>query len=544
MVGCVLTGILLVGAASAQTASGAAAQPRADAATAETRFDILEFVVEGDTALGAAAIERAVYPFLGPQRGAADADGARKALEQAYQQAGFLSVNVVLPPQRIDASGLVRLQVLQAPVDRLRVTGAQFTLPSRVRDALPSLAPGSVPNFEEMQEELSRLSRQSADREFTPIVAAGERPGTLAVEIKVQDRPPLHGSVELNNKQSPGTRAGRLEAGLQYDDLFQRSHGVSLNWVVSPRSPSQSNILSLGYHLPVGGEGDRLFLSYLHSSSNTPTPLGGATVARGDTWRLRWRDELRGLDGLSHALSWGLTLRRLRDANLDVAGASVPAPGLHYPTLHAGYELDLSSAAPDAGAASGSTRLQLDWTMSLSDLSRRMVDCAGVRLEQFACKRAAASPGFQVLGLQLAHREPLGKAWLGARIQAQFADRPLVPAEQVVYGGQDSVRGYQEGEQAGDLGAALRLDLTSPPWLAGDRLSLRGQLFHDRAVVRKLEPLPGERAQARLASVGAGLLVESAIGLRASLYWARILQAASAGRGGGSRWDLSIQQSF
>ena len=72
-------------AANAQVAAPA---PRIDAA-AEPRFDILEYVVVGDTVLGAAAIERAVYAFLGPQRTAADAEGARKALEKAYQDAGF-----------------------------------------------------------------------------------------------------------------------------------------------------------------------------------------------------------------------------------------------------------------------------------------------------------------------------------------------------------------------------------------------------------------------------------------------------------------------
>ena len=42
-------------------------------ATAQPRFPIYEFVVEGDTLLGSAAIERAVYEFLGPDRSAAEA---------------------------------------------------------------------------------------------------------------------------------------------------------------------------------------------------------------------------------------------------------------------------------------------------------------------------------------------------------------------------------------------------------------------------------------------------------------------------------------
>lgn len=525
-------------AVSAQTDAGNKSN------AAELRFDILAFVVVGDTALGSAVIERTVYPFLGPQKTAADAEGARKALENAYREAGFLSVNVLLPAQRVDNAGSeLRLQVVQSPVDKLRITGAQYTLPSRIREALPSLAPGVVPNFNDMQEELSQLARASGDREITPIIAAGDRPGAMNVELKLLDRLPLHSSIELNNKRSQNTRAGRLEAGIRYDNLFQRGHSIGLNWFYAPYRPSDANILSVVYQLPLGGPGDRLSISAVHSDSNTPTPLGGATVSQGDTFRLRWRDELRGLEGLNHALGWGLTLRDLRDSNRNVGGFTISTPALRYPSFNTSYELDLSGDR--VGALAGrSTRLQADLTVSLPGLSGRSVDCNGIQSNQFACKRSAAQPGFQVLGLSMSHIEPLGRWLLSARLQAQLADTPLVPSEQVVYGGFDSVRGYDEGEQAGDLGAALRLELGSPAWAASDQLVLRGFAFFDRAVLRRLEPLPSEAASAQLTSAGLGLTMESSFGLRASLYWAHILPRRGNLNGRKQRWEFSLRQTF
>jgi hemolysin activation/secretion protein len=462
----------------------------AESAAAQPRFDILELVVEGDTVLGSDAIERVVYPFLGTGKTVADAEGARKALEKAYQDAGFLSVNVLLPPQRVDnAGGELRLRVVQAVVDKLRITGAQYTLPSQVRAGLPNLAPGTVPNFNEMQDELAQLGRANADRELTPIIAAGDAPGTMNVEIKVQDKLPLHASVELNSKQSQNTQAGRLEAAASYDNLFQQGHSIGLNWLYSPQRPDQANILSLNYHLPLGGVGDRLFISLLHSDSNTPTPLGGATVSRGDTFRLRWRDELAARDGLNHALSWGLTLRNLRDANQNIAGFSTRSPDLRYPSFNASYELDLGGGT----LAGRSTHAQADLTVSLPGLSRRTLDCFGTVEDQFACKRSTARPGFQVLALSLTHREPLGRWALLAKLQGQLADAPLVPAEQVVYGGQDSVRGYYEGEQAGDAGAAMRLEITAPAWQPMAGLQLRPLGFQDLALVHKLNALPCQK---------------------------------------------------
>ncbi len=521
------------------------------------RFDILEFVVEGDTVLGAAAIERAVYPFLGPARTAADAEGARRALQQAYEAAGYLSVSVGLPPQRIDqGTGEVRLQVLQGVVERLKITGAQHFLPSTIRQGVPSLAPGQVPQFSEVQQELGQLAALAPDRRITPLLAAGSNPGALDVELKVEDTRPLHGALELNSKQSQNTVRGRLEAAVSHDNLFQRQHAIAANWFVSPREPAQANVLSLLYSAPLGGPGDRLSLAYTYSDSDTPTPLGGLTVSRGTTWRLRWRDQLNTAGSLSHALSWGLTLRDLQDSNINVGGSSVESPSLRYPTLNLDYELNVNGSKPGR-----ETRLGVSLGLSLPKFSARTVDCFGTPKDQFACKRDGASSRFQVLGLSAEFREPLGgnaNGWLALlRLQGQYTDMPLVSSEQVVYGGFDSVRGYYEGEQPGDTGAALRAELWTPRWQPASAISLRALAFVDQAALHKLSALPGETASLRLGSVGFGLRLDSGFGLSASFDWARVLHdttllnsagtrqpLSGPGAGRSQRWDLSVRHAF
>jgi hemolysin activation/secretion protein len=538
--------LLLLATTSGAQTPGPAAGPT---------FDILEFVVEGDTLLGAASIERTVYPFLGPGRSAADAEGARRALQQAYQDAGYLSVSVLLPPQRVDG-GEVRLQVQQAPVERLKVTGAEHFLPSRIREGLPSLAPGSVPQFSQVQHELALLAAAAPDRQITPLLAAGTRPGTLDVELKVEDQRPLHGAVELNSKQTQNTERGRLEAAVSYDNLFQRQHAVAANWFVAPGEPSQANIVSLLYSLPLGGPGDRLSLAYTFSDSDTPTPLGGLTVSRGETWRLRWRDSLPATEGLRHGLTWGFTHRNLQDRNVDVAGFDTESPSLVYPTFHLDYELSINGTRPGR-----ETRLNLGLAASVSGLSSRTVDCFGTPLDQFRCKRAASSARFQVLSFSAGHREPLGPGadgWLlEVQAQGQFSDSPLPSSEQVVFGGTDSVRGYYEGEQAGDIGLAVRAELSAPRWKLRDGLSLRLLGFIDRGGLRRLYALPAEDPTVVLGSSGFGLRVDTRFGLSAMLDWAYLqhdttrldrfgapepLSGAAASRT--QRWELAVRQRF
>lgn len=125
-----------------------------DVASAEPLFDVYEYVIEGNSLLSDALVERLVAPYMGPGRRFADIEGARSALEKAYQDAGYLSVLVSLPNQRVDA-GEVTLTVVEAPVERLNVSGAAHTRPQLIREALPALAPGQVPHFPSVQQQIA-----------------------------------------------------------------------------------------------------------------------------------------------------------------------------------------------------------------------------------------------------------------------------------------------------------------------------------------------------------------------------------------------------
>ena len=120
----------------------AGAQPafadEAENAAAQRLVDVNEYFVRGNTVLDARAIEEAVYPFLGPQKALSDIEGARDALQKAYQERGYQSVFVELPEQAV-ADGIVYLQVSETKVGRVRVVGAKHYSPLDIRDNVPAL---------------------------------------------------------------------------------------------------------------------------------------------------------------------------------------------------------------------------------------------------------------------------------------------------------------------------------------------------------------------------------------------------------------------
>ena len=149
---------LAVLALSAHGVASAQAADTAPAAAPERKVDVTEYIVRGNTALDARAIEKAVTPFLGPERTLKDIEGARDALLAAYQAAGYQSVYVDLPEQQV-AQGVVFLQVSETRVGRVRVVGAEYNSPLDVRDQVPALQEGTVPDFNKAQSQLAALNR-------------------------------------------------------------------------------------------------------------------------------------------------------------------------------------------------------------------------------------------------------------------------------------------------------------------------------------------------------------------------------------------------
>jgi len=483
------------------------------APAAAPRFDILEFEVEGNSVLPATAVEKAVMPFLGPQRNLDDADAARAALEKAYQAAGYLTVFVDLPEQRVDG-GVVRLLVLEGRIERLAVTGARYFDQGFIRTQVSELAPGSVPNFNEVQRQLGTVNT-GEDRRVQPILRPGRLPGTVEAELQVKDRLPLGGSIEASNAGTANTEPIRTSASLHYDNLWQLGHSLGLTLTTAPLAPSQTTIEVLNYGIPLAG-GDNLGLYAVHSNSNVNTLGGTQVLGKGNTLGLRYAATLTASEAGTQTLTLGADYRDVQEQLRQ--GKDTIAKPLRYLPLqlaYNGYRFDRSRQ----------TQFSSTLTFALRPLLARKID--GCELEDgsigtddpFRCKRKGADGGFATLRLDLRHVESfesLGGASLQARLAGQVASQQLTSTEQYAVGGADTVRGYYEGAAVGDHGLLASLEARSPNLaLALQRahpgpaledladISLLG--FVDAASLFTINPDPGQIRRQPLLGTGAGM---------------------------------------
>ncbi len=448
---------------------------------------IQEYRVIGVNKLPSLEVEEAVYPYLGPARTAQDVEQARQALEKVYQEKGYQTVSVQIPPQQV-RGGVVVLQVVEGSVGRLRVTGARYFTPSQIKKAVPSLAEGRVPNFNDVSREIVALN-QLPDRKVTPTIRAGAIPGTVDVDLVVKDTLPLHGSVELNNRYSVNTTPLRLNAYASYNNLWQLGHSIGVSFQIAPQRPEDATIYSAYYiaRLP-RISWLSLMLQGTRQNSNVSTLGGGAVAGNGEVIGGRIIATLPGMKDFYHSLSFGLDYKHFTQ-DLMVGSMVVGTPITYYP-----FNLSYNAALAGKGH---STEL----TASIIFHFRGM----GSAEEEFDNRRYNADGGFFYFRGSLSHTQdlPLGFQ-IFLQTQGQAAGQPLVDSEQFSGGGLDTVRGYLESEVLGDNALVGSVELRSPsPKIRGiDEWRVYG--FVDGGVFTLNDPLPEQQSRFNLASVGLG----------------------------------------
>lgn len=468
----------------------AAAQEIAPAARP---VDILNYRIEGNSVLSRVEVETAVLPYLGPQRPQDDVEKARAALEKVYRDKGFETVAVEVPEQEV-RDGVVRLQVTELSVGRLRVTGARFFSPADIKKRAPSLAEGAVPNYKQVSDEIAALNK-SGERTITPALRAGDTPGTVDVDLQVEDQLPLHGTLEFNDRASAQTERLRVSASLVYANLWQMGHSLSVQGQFTPQDPAQSWIVSGSYVAPIQGTPFAVVLYGVHSDSDVAAVGGINVLGSGDIVGLRGVYNFSQGDW-KHTLTLGLDYKNFQEDL--VLGPEFGRTPISYMPLTLQY-------------ATGRTGERSDFLFNAAvNVGLRGLDAEE---REFRLKRFNASASWSSLRLDVSYtytfKNDIRYSW---RLAGQLTDEPLISNEEFSIGGLDSVRGYYESAELGDLGVSSQFELFSPS-LSGlvgkpvDEWRFYG--FADWGYVRILDPLPDlngkVKADGKLASAGVGM---------------------------------------
>src|SRR5580692_11335975 len=204
-------------------------------------FEVRGYLIEGNTALPPGQ-----FSILTNYTGEIDFARIREGLgklQLRYRDLGFATISVTLPPQKL-TNGFVRIKIVEGKLADVGVEGNRYYSSDNVLRALPSLDTNILLNTKWFQPELDRANLNQ-NRQIYPIIAPGPDPGTSDLTLKIKDRLPLHGHIEVNDKSTPDTPLLRIDSAIQYDNLWQHENQIGFDYNFSPQEVKSANNFGL-----------------------------------------------------------------------------------------------------------------------------------------------------------------------------------------------------------------------------------------------------------------------------------------------------------
>jgi hemolysin activation/secretion protein len=497
----------------------------AAAETVEPSFEIKTFEVIGNTIFPSDKLQDELGPFTGKDKTATDVEKARDALERLYHDAGYPAVMVNIPEQTLK-EGVVKLQVIESRIGKVTITGNRYFSTAKLMREMPSLTPHELLYLPSVQKELGRIGR-NPDIKVEPVMTPGKEPGTIDVELKVEDQVPLHGYLELNNRSSHSTTELRLNGMLRYDNLWQRDHSLSIQYQTAPQSPKEVQVVGGSYSLPAPWDKDhQIALFGIWSDSDTAFGEGFNVVGKGQIAGMRYVIPLPAYKLYAHNITFGLDFKHF---NQTVGFTTESGETTRTPVTYLPLSFSYGAALPDAG---GVTQFSAGLNMSFRGVVSNE--------SEFELKRykATANYFYATAGIQRTQKLPLGMG-LFVKLDGQVTDGPLIDNEQYAAGGMESVRGYKETEATGDGAVHGMVELSFPDPFEktgiGKKFQMSPFIFYDIARLTIRDPLQGQDSGITLAGTGAGLRGSIMKNLEYEVDWAVALDSTDKTRANDQR---------
>jgi hemolysin activation/secretion protein len=486
---------LLIATAPAAALAQTPASSQAPAASQPTgpRFDIKRYAVDGATLLPAPKVQAVLAPFVGRQRDFSAVQGALRALERAYADAGYSAVQVVLPEQEL-RDGEIRITVTELKLGQLTVEGNRFFKEPNIRRTLPALREGSPPNVDAIARNL-RTANENPAKNTTVLLRQGETPGTIDALARVNDQKAWRGAVSLDGTGTPSTGFTRLGVSMQHANLFDRDHVFSAQYITSPENVSRVTIVGLGYHLPLYSRGDSIDLSYVYADVNAglvPTAGGDFSISGGGNFStIRYNFNLPRRGNWDQKFIFGGDWRAYSSNVLFNGVGTSQFPNQETHLVSIGY--------------SGRRRTESDDLSLFFSAIRNIPGGADGGSTAFG----TATTNFTAYRFGASYLRILPKDWqMRLGFSGQHTSDTLIAGERFGAGGMDSVRGFYEREVAFDRGHRIGLEVITPDLAIGsDRgVSTRGVAFYDYGYLRASRPLtPSDPRGETIAGFGVGL---------------------------------------
>ena len=182
------------------------ASPSAGQGAGSARVTVRDFAFTGNTLLSSSDLHAVLVPWLGRELDFAELQQVSNAVAETYRQRGWF-VRPQLPQQDV-SSGLITIHIIESRLGEVRIDDGGKALRverGMVRDTMTARQqPGDPLNIDYL-ERSSNILNDTPGVAVATILSPGKSPGESDAVVKVDDKPLIAGTAQLDNSGSRST---------------------------------------------------------------------------------------------------------------------------------------------------------------------------------------------------------------------------------------------------------------------------------------------------------------------------------------------------
>ncbi len=458
--------------------------PLADPSFAYTRVTFSTVVFTGLPGVPASVLDEAWREFAGRELPIAALCDVRDRAATILRGMGYLAA-VQVPPQRIEANGTVRMDILAARLVEVQLRGDGGNSERLIAAHLEKLTERDYFNTREAERHLLLLEDLPGYDVRLVLRSAGGEPGAVVGDVVIARRP-----FELvAGAQNLGSRATGREGGfvaLTANDLIGLGDRTTVS-IYNTFDWDEQRIIRVDHDLALGASGLRLGAGVLFGHSEPD--LGGAPFET-DTFAVNARLSYPFIRRQSHSL-FGTVGFEAVDQELAFGNTLLSDDQLRIGFVRLDHQM------MDPGSVlgrDGFTAREPHWRSAMSLELRQGISGLGASADcnpladclppNVPISNLLADPSSFVARLEgVFELRPVPQLTLALSPLAQFSDGPLLSYEQVSLGNYTIGRGLDPGIALGDdaIGASFEVRYGSLFPRAANELALEPFVFVDYA---------------------------------------------------------------
>ncbi len=450
------------------------------------------FSFQGNTVITREDLESLTQPHVGQSLDLIALEQVAEQVSEYYHNKGYTLASAYIPQQNIQF-GVVTIAILEGRLGEISVSGNHHYSTDFIRGSFAeAMEEGVIRNV--ALERALLLLNDYPDLTVSAVLEPGRSTGSTNIEAKVEDKRPIHASLDFNNYGFNTISRYRFGAGVEVGNVLFDGATLNLNGIMG-NHPDQLLFGTGAYAVPVGVHGTKVVLSGSGGLFNVGAELAALGIeGRIQTFDLSVTHPFIKTRFQSFLGEVGLAAK---NNQLFTLGTTTADDRIREVKLGLNYDrLDLS----------GRTYLSLYGFQGLGEA------LGGMQNNDPQTSRQGADDRFTKGTLMAGRIQSLGSdSLLILRATGQLTNRPLVVIEQMLLGGPDSVRGYQLGEKFFDEGYTVSAELRvpfMPSLLPAPMRSTQVAAFIDNGGGRLLRPAVGESRSDNLTGTGFGVQTE------------------------------------